>query len=64
MDRQIAAGLDVINDGEQGRESFFTYVQHRMTGFGGQSERPLMADRNHFKEFSERSVAQAMAADR
>lgn len=64
VDRQIAAGLDVINDGEQGRESFFTYVQHRMTGFGGQSERPFMADRIHFKEFSERSVAQALAADR
>lgn len=32
--RQHAAGIDVGNDGEQGRESFFTYVQHRMTGFG------------------------------
>lgn len=64
LDRQIAAGLDIINDGEQGRESFFTYVQHRMTGFGGISERPFMADRIHFKEFSERSVAQAMAEDR
>ena len=64
LDRQIAAGLDIVNDGEQGRESFFTYVQHRMTGFGGQSERPFMADRVHFKEFAERSVAQAMAADR
>ena len=62
--RQIDAGLDVINDGEQGRESFFTYVQHRMTGFGGESRRVLMADRTHFKEFSERSVAQAMAEDR
>jgi len=64
LDRQIAAGLDIVNDGEQGRESFFTYVQHRMTGFGGQSERPFMADRVHFKEFAERSVAQALAADR
>jgi 5-methyltetrahydropteroyltriglutamate--homocysteine methyltransferase len=27
-----------------GRESFFTYVQHRMTGFGGTSTRPIMAD--------------------
>jgi 5-methyltetrahydropteroyltriglutamate--homocysteine methyltransferase len=31
---QRDAGIDVGNDGEQGRESFFTYVQHRMTGFG------------------------------
>jgi len=42
--RQIAAGLDVINNGEMGRESFFSYVQHRMTGFGGASTRPIMAD--------------------
>jgi 5-methyltetrahydropteroyltriglutamate--homocysteine methyltransferase len=41
---QIDAGIDIGNDGEQARESFFTYVQHRMTGFGGTSQRPLMAD--------------------
>ena len=35
MRSQVDAGIDVGNDGEQGRESFFTYVQHRMTGFGG-----------------------------
>jgi 5-methyltetrahydropteroyltriglutamate--homocysteine methyltransferase len=64
IDRQIKAGLDVINDGEQGRESFFTYVQHRMTGFGGRSTRKLMADRTHFKDFAERSRRQATAPDR
>jgi 5-methyltetrahydropteroyltriglutamate--homocysteine methyltransferase len=41
---QVEAGIDIGNDGEQARESFFTYVQHRMTGFGGSSERRLMAD--------------------
>ena len=41
---QVEAGIDVGNDGEQARESFFTYVQHRMTGFGGTSQRPLMRD--------------------
>jgi 5-methyltetrahydropteroyltriglutamate--homocysteine methyltransferase len=41
---QIEAGLDIINNGEMGRESFFSYVQHRMTGFGGTSTRPIMAD--------------------
>jgi 5-methyltetrahydropteroyltriglutamate--homocysteine methyltransferase len=41
---QIAAGLDIVNNGEQGRESFFSYVQHRMTGFGGSSTRPIMGD--------------------
>jgi 5-methyltetrahydropteroyltriglutamate--homocysteine methyltransferase len=41
---QVDAGIDVGNDGEQARESFVTYVQHRMTGFGGTSARPLMRD--------------------
>lgn len=42
--RQIESGLDIINNGEVGRESFFTYLQHRMTGFGGVGSRPIMAD--------------------
>ena len=31
---QVDAGIDIGNDGEQARESFFTYVSHRMNGFG------------------------------
>jgi 5-methyltetrahydropteroyltriglutamate--homocysteine methyltransferase len=41
---QVDVGIDVGNDGEQARESFFTYVQHRMTGFGGTSHREIMRD--------------------
>ncbi|HLF87520.1 MAG TPA: hypothetical protein VI451_01110, partial [Anaerolineales bacterium] len=51
---QIKAGLDVINNGEMGRESFFSYVQHRMTGFGGTSTRPIMADITKFPGALER----------
>ncbi len=35
LDRQIEAGIDVGNNGEQQREAFFLYVRHRMSGFGG-----------------------------
>jgi 5-methyltetrahydropteroyltriglutamate--homocysteine methyltransferase len=42
--KQLEAGIDIGNNGEQSRESFFTYVQHRMSGFGGRSERPAIAD--------------------
>jgi 5-methyltetrahydropteroyltriglutamate--homocysteine methyltransferase len=49
--RQIACGIDVINDGEQSRESFFTYVQHRLSGFGGQSDRPVPRDITDFQTF-------------
>src|SRR3954469_12717066 len=44
MAAQVDAGIDIGNDGEQARESFFTYVRHRLDGFGGTSERPFMAD--------------------
>ena len=50
---QVEAGIDVGNDGEQARESFFTYVQHRMTGFGGTSQRPLMRDLLEHPDFLE-----------
>ncbi len=33
--KQIAAGVDIGNNGEQQREAFFLYVRHRMSGFGG-----------------------------
>ena len=34
IDKQIAAGVDIGNNGEQQREAFFLYVRRRMTGFG------------------------------
>jgi 5-methyltetrahydropteroyltriglutamate--homocysteine methyltransferase len=49
--RQLEVGIDVGNNGEQPRESFFTYVQHRLSGFGGASERPIMRDIVHFSSF-------------
>ena len=48
---QHAAGIDVANNGEQPRESFFTYVQHRMSGFGGASQRPFMRDLTAYPSF-------------
>jgi 5-methyltetrahydropteroyltriglutamate--homocysteine methyltransferase len=53
IDAQVTAGIDIGNDGEQARESFFTYVQHRMDGFGGESRRRLMADLVEHPDFLE-----------
>ena len=36
VQRQIDTGLDVINDGEQGRAQYATYVKDRLTGFEGE----------------------------
>jgi len=53
---QIACGIDVVNNGEVGRESFFTYLKHRMRGFGGTSQRPAMADLLRYPGYTEQLV--------
>ena len=45
---QVAAGVDVINNGEQSRISFSTYVTQRMSGFGGAWTRRGHRDQNEF----------------
>jgi 5-methyltetrahydropteroyltriglutamate--homocysteine methyltransferase len=49
--KQIAAGVDVGNNGEQQREAFFLYVRHRMSGFGGGWTRRVFADVTHYPAF-------------
>ena len=49
--KQIAAGVDVGNNGEQQREAFFLYVRHRMSGFGGGWTRKVFADVTHYPAF-------------
>ena len=33
VDQQVAHGLDVVTDGEQGKTGFFAYIGERLTGF-------------------------------
>jgi 5-methyltetrahydropteroyltriglutamate--homocysteine methyltransferase len=40
LEKQAEAGVDIVNDGEQGRVGFQTYITQRMSGFGGVSKRP------------------------
>ena len=42
--KQIEAGVDVGNDGEQPRVGFSTYPARRMKGFGGASKRRMSRD--------------------
>jgi 5-methyltetrahydropteroyltriglutamate--homocysteine methyltransferase len=39
---QRSAGLDVVNDGEAGKDSYSTYVLDRLTGFGGADDTPFL----------------------
>jgi 5-methyltetrahydropteroyltriglutamate--homocysteine methyltransferase len=50
--RQLEAGVDVGNDGEQPRPGFSTYVATRMRGFGGESRRPLARDLIDFPDYA------------
>ncbi len=52
--RQHTIGIDCINNGEVCRESFFTYVQHRMTGFAGVGNRPPMRDLVKYRHYLDR----------
>src|SRR5688500_9974412 len=51
--RQLDAGIDVGNDGEQPRPGFSTYVVDRMQGFGGESRRSLARDLVEFPDYAE-----------
>jgi 5-methyltetrahydropteroyltriglutamate--homocysteine methyltransferase len=37
VDRQVEAGVAIVNDGEMSKPSYATYVQDRLEGFGGES---------------------------
>ena len=49
--KQMEAGVDVGNNGEQQRESFFLYLRDRLTGLGGSWERTSRADVDRYPVF-------------
>jgi 5-methyltetrahydropteroyltriglutamate--homocysteine methyltransferase len=51
VDLQRAVGIDVGNNGEQQRDSFFLYLKNRLSGLGGRWERPSRADIDRYPEF-------------
>ncbi len=59
--KQIEAGIDVGNNGEQQREGFFLHVRHRMTGFGGSWKRWPRADVEAYPKFK-RALEQQFAS--
>src|SRR4029079_3478199 len=51
--KQMAASIDIGNDGEQQRVGFQTYVPQRMSGFAGESKRRRGRDFEAFPELLE-----------
>jgi 5-methyltetrahydropteroyltriglutamate--homocysteine methyltransferase len=62
--KQLQAGIDVGNNGEQQRESFFLYLKDRLTGLGGSWQRPSRADVDRYPEFKQRWLEQTAAKGR
>jgi 5-methyltetrahydropteroyltriglutamate--homocysteine methyltransferase len=64
VERQRAAGIDVINDGEQGKTGFFSYILQRLSGYEPRPGRsPLdgfRAETNEFPEYYEQYFKRAM----
>ena len=55
--RQIAAGIDIVSDGEMSKISYATYIKDRITGFDGDSPRTPPADLEDFPNFLKRQAA-------
>jgi len=57
VDRQAEAGLDIINDGEQSKPSYATYIKDRLDGFGGTGNSFAFQDIEDFPTTKERVFA-------
>jgi len=62
--RQLDAGVDVGNDGEQPRVGFSTYPARRMRGFGGASKRRMSRDIAEHPDYAARLSRQRAGAAR
>jgi 5-methyltetrahydropteroyltriglutamate--homocysteine methyltransferase len=63
VERQLAAGVDIGNDGEMPRVGFQTYVPQRMSGFGGESQRPIPQDMREFPVYAARSAQRGLGSE-
>ena len=62
--QQADTGIDIGNNGEQPRDSFFLYLRDRLTGLGGSWERPTRADVERYPAFKRRWAQQASSEDK
>ncbi len=54
---QVQVGVDVVNDGEQGKPSYVSYVRSRLSGFGGEARPFGTPDIAAHPDFAERLFA-------
>jgi len=51
--KQVECGLDIINDGEQGRTDYTVHVMQRLTGYDGPSVPPMGTGDEEFPELAQ-----------
>jgi 5-methyltetrahydropteroyltriglutamate--homocysteine methyltransferase len=61
--KQVEAGVDIGNNGEQQREGFFLHIRHRMSGFGGSWQRRTRADALRYPLFRQMMEQQLAARE-
>ena len=64
VDRQLETGLDIINDGEQSKPSYATYIIDRLSGFDGERRKkfPKRLDSVDFPEWARLKAPRGLAA--
>ncbi len=48
VQKQVAAGIDLVNDGEMSKPSYATYIKDRLAGFGGTGNTFIYQDVHEF----------------
>lgn len=56
VQKQVAAGVDLVSDGEMSKISYATYIKDRITGFEGDSPRTPPSDLEEFPGFLQRQA--------
>src|SRR4051812_1005008 len=54
VNKQLAAGIDLVNDGEMSKPSYATYVKDRLEGFGGTGNTFVYQDLTDFPKLAQR----------
>ena len=54
VEKQVEAGLDLVNDGEMSKPSYATYVKDRLSGFGGSGNSFVYQDLAEFPNLAKR----------
>ena len=55
VQKQLAAGVDIVNDGEMSKPSYATYIKDRLDGFGGTGNTFVYQDLVGFPELAKRA---------